>query len=488
MKPRSLLSIITLASLLSMNASIAFAAAPSIVENLEAEAGDSEVTLTWDAATADSGISGYYVYAGTGSTRDEDGGFYSYGSVDVGDMTSYTYEQLSNDTTYYFAVTAYDESNTESEDYSNEVSAKPTAGDAADETAPTVSDVTAVTSTLLEVTFSEDVELPEDGSSAFTVESTDGTPLEVLDAYVSDDDDSVVLVVTKEQDPESEYLLTAGIEVTDAAGNPVESGTSDTAHFAGSSVAKADSTVSAAEDELSLELTDEDFLVEEIDVETENELLLTFSKDVENADAESFTIEEQADEDATVDVLAVNIDDEDATQVTLLIDDLTPGEDYVLKIDDDVKSDDGFSLSDEETSDREIEFTAPTKDLADLIAPEDITKFLASVVNESTAKLTWDASVDSAGDLANYLLYRSVDGGKTFSDPVTLAKSLMMTEVSGLTPGETYLFKVTAVDVNDNESEGVTATVTLPESGPGLLGLLGLSLVGAGVIRRRKQE
>ncbi len=77
-------------------------------------------TLTWNApATNTDGtpltdLSGYKIYYGTAS------GNYSQ-TIDVGGITSSTVSNLTDGTTYYFAVTAYDTSGNESA-YSNEVS------------------------------------------------------------------------------------------------------------------------------------------------------------------------------------------------------------------------------------------------------------------------------------------------------------------------------------------------------------------------------
>lgn len=70
-------------------------------------------TLSW-APNTDSDLAGYRVYMGTSSG--------TYGTpVDVGNVTSYTAGNLKAGTTYYFAVTAYDQSWNESV-YSSEVS------------------------------------------------------------------------------------------------------------------------------------------------------------------------------------------------------------------------------------------------------------------------------------------------------------------------------------------------------------------------------
>ena len=77
-------------------------------------------TLTWDPPTTNADgtpltdLSGYKLYYGTASR--------SYAqNVSVGNVTSYTLNNLTDGVTYYFAVTAYDTANNESS-YSNEVS------------------------------------------------------------------------------------------------------------------------------------------------------------------------------------------------------------------------------------------------------------------------------------------------------------------------------------------------------------------------------
>jgi len=63
-------------------------------------------TLSW-APNTDSDLAGYKVYMGTTSGL--------YGTpVDVGNVTTYTAGNLTAGTTYYFSVTAYDQSRNES--------------------------------------------------------------------------------------------------------------------------------------------------------------------------------------------------------------------------------------------------------------------------------------------------------------------------------------------------------------------------------------
>jgi hypothetical protein len=83
------------------------------------------VTLSWNAPSTNedgtplNGLGGYKVYYGTRSRT------YT-ATLDIGNLTTYRINNLTDDVTYYIAVTAYDGSGNESE-YSNEVSKKTTA-------------------------------------------------------------------------------------------------------------------------------------------------------------------------------------------------------------------------------------------------------------------------------------------------------------------------------------------------------------------------
>ncbi len=462
--------------------------APSTVENLVAYPGDSQVVLNWDAATDDTGIDGYTVY--TGLDPYESRGSYNLGTTDVGDTTSYVMDNLTNGMTYYFAVKAYDADGNDSASYSNEVDSTPEESNTGDFTGPMVTHAEAVSSTLVQVEFSEAVSLPSDPSSAFALEASDGTFVEVLSGYVSEEDAATVFLVTDTQIAGAEYTLTAGIQVEDLAGNPVSSGTSDTALFTGSALASVPSTGttdSGTADASTSDVTvDEGFMVEEVEATDTNELVLHFSQKVTTPDVSSFTIEMAEDASDVLEVLAISVNADDQTEVTLVTEDMEPGFDYVLTMDEALLNEGGDSLSEEE---RTVEFTAKTIDLEDLIAPEDITAFLSDATSEDTVLLSWEPSVDSAGDLAKYLLYRSTDGGDSFSSSaVTIESDADEYEVDELTAGETYTFKVTAVDENGNESEGLMTTVTLPEAGPELLVLGLMALAGAGVATRKKRD
>ena len=75
------------------------------------------ITLAWDASvpSALSDVAGYKIYYGTQS------GNYTYPPIDVGNVTSYTINNLDKDEIYYLAVNAYASSGEESE-FSTELS------------------------------------------------------------------------------------------------------------------------------------------------------------------------------------------------------------------------------------------------------------------------------------------------------------------------------------------------------------------------------
>ena len=89
----------------------------------------------------------------------------------------------------------------------------------------------------------------------------------------------------------------------------------------------------------------------------------------------------------------------------------------------------------------------------DFTPPEDVTNLTAESGNEMVT-LTWTASQNSEGDLADQLLY--IDDGTGYSLPENLGCSVSSYEVTGLTNAVTYTFKITCIDEVLNESDGAT--------------------------------
>ncbi len=97
--------------------------------------------------------------------------------------------------------------------------------------------------------------------------------------------------------------------------------------------------------------------------------------------------------------------------------------------------------------------TTPTTDTT---PPEDVTS-LSAEPGDTKVTLSWTASVNSEGDLAGQKVYYSSDGGTTYTTAESaLDASAISYEVTGLTNGTCYMFKVTCYDEVPNESSGAT--------------------------------
>jgi len=104
--------------------------------------------------------------------------------------------------------------------------------------------------------------------------------------------------------------------------------------------------------------------------------------------------------------------------------------------------------------------TVTTKDT---VAPEDVNNITMSVTGDA-ARVNWEASANTADDLASYHFYFNGEATATVIPAGTLSKQLL-----GLLPATSYSFKITAVDNDGNESTGVTGTaVTILENPTGL--------------------
>jgi hypothetical protein len=111
-------------------------------------------------------------------------------------------------------------------------------------------------------------------------------------------------------------------------------------------------------------------------------------------------------------------------------------------------------------------------------APEDATKFAASLIGNAIVRLVWAASADTANNLANYILYKGTDG-KSYGPGVLIDPETLKYDVNELVPGLKYFFKLTARSTTGNESKGVITTFVLPSTGPEL-GLLLFGSLGLG--------
>ncbi|HEB85795.1 MAG TPA: hypothetical protein ENI68_02095, partial [Gammaproteobacteria bacterium] len=111
--------------------------------------------------------------------------------------------------------------------------------------------------------------------------------------------------------------------------------------------------------------------------------------------------------------------------------------------------------------------------VVDTTAPEDVNGLSATATqsngSNSSVYLAWSPAANSEGDLVAHKIYISVDGGTNYGSnapsyddglAVRLGATARNYQVSGLTIGPTYTFKVTTLDEIPNESAGAVASVT----------------------------
>lgn len=480
--------------------------APSDVEQLAAKSGDSSVSLTWSAASDDVSVTGYKIYYGLNEVNDTNNATYSK-TVTVGDVTKTTIKSLANGTKYYFAITALDAAKNESESYSPYTSATPIGAGGSlsgavggpDTIAPTVTESEALNKSQIRITFSEPIKLPAlDADKAFIVQDNytyESLKVKSVAADPEDTTGAAYILESEDQSPGSEYIVTASIDIEDLSGNPINSGTSDTAQFSGSSVTKeaylklhpivAGTTPTATDATKEIDLhpaATAGFGIDEVVVENDTTIKVSFSKPaVYSLDpTENFEITKKGDSKAKLEFSSIIIDDNKKDVIITAT--MEAGEFYTVTVKDVVDTEGNALTTGKDTFD----FTSSggVSPVVDVTPPEDVTNFVASVVKNLGAKLRWTASKNAAGDLLEYALYESTDG-KTFGPMTTLSKANTAFEAAELQPGYHY-FKVTAKDATGNESAGKIVKIHLSETGPEL-GLIGLISVGLGRLFGKKK-
>lgn len=473
--------------------------APDDVETLQIELYDGAALLSWDVATDDTGVIGYRIYSGPEAVTAETGE-YSNDILDTGDVIEYLVEGLTNEEEIYFAITAYDAAGNESESYSNEVYGTPDVAygpapsaipehAAADEEGPTVNDSQAPDAATVQVVFNEPIVLPASSpETAFNIiNNATGESLAILAAELdaSDTYGATIILTTDEQEAGAEYILTAGIEIQDIGGNPIVSGTSDTAAFIGSDVAPGENPDDLPSDDLEapIVLSAEALSGTEVAVEFSEGIIL-------NSDPEAnFYIAAVSDATNTLDIVAV---ERDTAGSTITITTSEQSDVTYSIIVTDVMDEAGNQIDDTSNTANFEGYTAGAPmpdDLPDdgglALSPENVRNFVVAIVRDVVVRLTWTPSDDAS--IVEQILYQSTDGGTNYDDGRSLAADRDEIELSGLTPGLEYYFKLTTRDTDGNESDGIITHIRLPETGLGLGLLVGASM-GLAALRRKKKK
>lgn len=467
---------------------------PSDVENLQAVAGDSEITLSWDASTDNVDVTGYTIFVGTNSVKTAED-TYNLQSISTENVTSYVVKNLTNGQTYYFSAAAKDAANNESENYAVEASATPEAGlkGAAiedDDKAPEVKNVEMVDNETVKVEFSEPIKLPMEASeSAFKIEKAlDKSQLKIQQAEIDSEDKTgaTVVLTTDVQEDGAEYLLTAGLEVQDFFLNPVVSGVSDTGSFKGSSKAKEKlvANVGAQTPDTQTPSDTQAPLITSAVADFNNRISINFSeKVILPPNPKSMATVNKKDTKNALNIINVTLSVDEVT--AYIITDAQEAIEYDVKLSG-VKDAAGNEMSEQAGS---VTVKGMAGSLKDLVPPEDVTNLIAKIkdAKQHFVELSWKGSKNSAGDLNDQLLYQS-SGKNTsaFGVGTSMGSTTAVVQVEDLKGGQWYTFKVTTKDTSGNESAGAFKAVWLPQTGPGVIAA-GITALLMGLYRKKKK-
>lgn len=478
-------------SVMSLNLT-AFAAtdaeAPSDVENLKGTPLNGALSLTWDAATDNIGVTGYQVHYGVTSVTEPGQSYDDF--IDVGNVTNYKLSGLTNGTTYYVSAIAYDAAKNESAAWAKEVALAPnaSAGDSSDTEAPQVASAEALNKEEVKIVFSEMIVLPAvDPQDAFTIDNDDTLESLIVTGAVLDEEDltgKTIILTTEPQEVGAAYKLTVGIDIKDKAGNPIVSGTSDTALFEGSG---SDKPAADAEGPkiVSVESIDNTHILVNLSE------LIVLSIDP----SQDFDIKKESDS-TPLQILGVELGNNgsgvaDAAAILTT----APQEDtmYVVELSG-VKDATGNVGSGFESFAGIPAEEIPGEDIpdaiVDIIPPKDVANLLATKLFDGATylvKLSWKIPAENVGDTVEQTIYMSEGNASNYQKKSVLGADETEYEVSGLATGE-YWFKITQTDQAGNESEGVITKVILSETGPEMAGLLFLSIGLGRVITRKKRK
>ncbi|MDP2642446.1 MAG: fibronectin type III domain-containing protein [Candidatus Peregrinibacteria bacterium] len=481
----------SLAIVVTLISFTAFAAvdkdSPSDVIGLKGIALKEGAKISWDSATDNLKVAGYQVHYDIKSVQNP-GEKYAF-VKDVGNVLTYNVTPLENGKKYYFSVIAYDEAGNESANWgAPEVSVTPAADapEAKDNTAPQVSKALALSKEQVKIVFSEEIILPKvDPQDAFQIEDEDTLePLAILKAEMDTEDlgKKTVILSTAPQTDKSKYKLTVGIDIEDTFGNPVISGTSDTAEFDGSGADKVAADAKGPE-------------VVKVEPMDNTHVIVTFNETVVLGidPSQNFNIVEAADATKQLQILGVELgkNSENVEDSSAIVTTSPQGEiKYTVSVLG-LKDESGNEVSAAKATG---EFTGVAKaktpdNIDDILPPKDIAKLMADYVfsaGKYVVNLSWENPVENKNDTKEQLVYLSQDQGTSYAKKASLDAAATKYSVNNLTPGE-YWFKITQKDTSGNESEGIVKKVTLAETGPELLGLVALSLVaGKFVTKKRK--
>lgn len=132
-----------------------------------------------------------------------------------------------------------------------------------------------------------------------------------------------------------------------------------------------------------------------------------------------------------------------------------------------------------------------TPPATDTIAPEDVRNFVLSFkeqMEKFMVVMNWEASLNTAKDLVDQIIYMSTDKGTTYDHGTSVGSTATNYDMTNLEGGKEYTFKITTKDGSGNESVGVVQSIRLPQTGFGAGFLILTSAYGANRMLKRRRE
>jgi len=531
MKTNTKQSLIALITASAMAIPFAFAAGePENVNNVAASSKDATTLgVTWDEAmdSESNPVDHYRIYYGTESVQEGDTPSYEV-EVDTPDnTTNYDLGGLVTDTIYYLSVTAVDDAETESLEYGIETSATPTEAETGDTTAPTVTNAIAVSQNQVLIGFSEEINLPELlAEAAFTIteQINPANMLEITSAtqYTDDPEAKTVILETGAQTKNVNYIVTASVAITDLAGNPIESGSTDSSLFLGSDLKSSAAGEEAEEGEVmeegesDLEDRKEKYATQADygDCERLSEKILNCEVyectipqplllgDEEVRDMETIKIKGMENGLCKIDIIdESNPDFSDTCAFSpdgLALAAETRYQSGLVESGESNYGEEGIIINgidrteDALESSDECVLLETSESGDDITPPEDITNFFLTFKEELEKFMiimNWTASINTAKDLVEQMLYSSADKGITYDSGEALGPIATTHQIPDLEGGKEYTFKITTKDAAGNESVGVIKSIRLPQTGLGAgLLIFGSVFATSRILRRKKSK
>lgn len=515
--------ILSLFIALSANAQISDPLPPSEVENVTAIHQGDKVDITWSESTDQDGvITGYKIYYGPNSVTSA-GEIYE-NEIVVGNNPSYSLDEgIDPSTTYYIAVTAIDDEELESENFSIEVMAAPEnqineplaaeiPSENSDTTSPTPIKAEYPNLGTIIVTFSEPIKI-EEPDAAFTIIEKTSQKYININSVTASGSQAIISVNPEDINTEESYSVTASYWVTDLAGNPISSGITDS----------VDLVVTQSFGGLCEDMT---CFIEGVENNVESDVPVAFSInyfDLVNIDYQG-VFSFYTPEGNTTPAIQIKIDEsnsslEESVNIGLgainlcQYDNLNNLTTFLQSVEQG-KSDasllfNAFTQCDvynenavfEETTrmgpeglelvrslvDFLLEINTEVEDVSsdpfnsappaletvivDTIAPLDVTSLeidTSMLQDTNSVTLSWIPALDSDEDITDQMLYIR-ESGKNYGEGTSLGKELSQT-VLDVKGGKNYEVKIVTIDLSGNESFGRVTTFStgLNKSGGGM--------------------